>query len=122
MPEIKPEIGAYRKFLADVRLMIEARVGGPVAGVAEADHDEPTRDGSSIVIRSYTPDQAPPKGSPLIAMYHSGGFCIGDLLTLTSLCRTLAAKLGVVVLNVAYRLAPEGPFPIPIYDSWDALQ
>lgn len=122
MAEMKPEIGAYRQFLTDMKPMIEARVGGPVAGVAEADHDVPTRDGSSIVIRSYTPDQAPPKGSPLIVMYHGGGFCIGDLLTLTPLCRTLAAKLGAVVLNVAYRLAPENPFPIPIYDSWDALQ
>jgi acetyl esterase/lipase len=122
MPEIRPEIGAYRKFLADMKPTIEARVGGPIAGVAEADHDVPTSDGSSIVIRSYTPDQASPKGSPLIVMYHGGGFCIGDLLTLTPLCRTLAAKLGAVVLNVAYRLAPENPFPIPIYDSWDALQ
>jgi acetyl esterase/lipase len=102
--------------------MIEAQVGGPAAGVVEADHDVPTRDGSSIVVRSYIPDQAPPKGSPLIVMYHGGGFCIGDLLTLTPLCRILAMKLGAVVLNVAYRLAPEHQFPIPVYDSWDALQ
>lgn len=102
--------------------MIEARVGGPVAGVAEADHDVPTRDGLSIVVRSYTPDLRPLKGSPLIVMYHGGGFCIGDLLTITPLCRILAMKLGAVVLNVAYRLAPEHQLPIPIYDSWDALQ
>jgi acetyl esterase/lipase len=102
--------------------MIEARVGGPVAGVAEADHDMLTRDGSSIIVRSYTTNEAPPKGSPLIVMYHGGGFCIGDLLTLTPLCRTLAMKLRAVVLNVNYRLAPEHPFPIPIHDSWDALR
>lgn len=97
-------------------------MGGPVAGVAEADHDVPVRDGSSIVARSYTPDEAPPKGRPLIVMYHGGGFCIGDLLTITPLCRVLAMKLGAVVLNIAYRLAPEHQFPIPIYDLWDALQ
>jgi hypothetical protein len=68
MPEIKPEIGACRKFLADMKPIIEARVGGPVTGVAEADHNVLTTDGSSIVVRSYTPDQAPPKGSPLIVM------------------------------------------------------
>ena len=101
--------------------MIEARVGGPIAGVAEADHDVPTRDGSSIVVRSYTSELAPGKGRPLIVMFHGGGFCIGDLLTLTPLCRTLATNLKAVVLNVAYRLAPEHPFPVPIYDSWDAL-
>ena len=101
--------------------MIEARVGGPITGVVEADHDVPTRDGSSIVVRSYTPEKVPPRGSPLLVMYHGGGFCIGDLLTLTPLCRSLAMKLGAVVLNVAYRLAPEHPFPIPIYDSEDAL-
>lgn len=102
--------------------MIEAQVGGPIAGVAEADHNVPTRDGSSIVVRSYTPNQSPPKGHPLIVMYHGGGFCIGDLLTLTPLCRILATELEAIVLNVAYRLAPEHQFPIPIYDSWDALQ
>jgi acetyl esterase/lipase len=106
MPEIKPEIGAYQKFLANMKPTIEARVGRPIAGVAEADHDVPTRDGSSIITRSYTPDQASPKSSPLIVMYHGGGFCIGDLLTLTPLRQTLTAKLGAVVLNVAYRLAP----------------
>lgn len=54
--------------------MIETQVGGPLEGVAEVDHDVPTGDDSSIVVRSYTPGQVSPKGSPLIVMYH-GGFC-----------------------------------------------
>jgi hypothetical protein len=74
MPEIKPEIGAYRQFLADMKPATEARVGGPVTGVAEADYNVPARDGSSTVIWSYMPHQAPPKGSPLIVMYQGGGF------------------------------------------------
>lgn len=121
-PAIEPKIGAYRKFIAHIRPMLEARVGGPIAGVAEKDHRVPTRDGSSVVVRSYTPEHVPADDRPLVVYYHGGGFCIGDLLTGTPLCRTLARKLGAVVLNVAYRLAPEHPFPIPINDSWDALQ
>ena len=102
--------------------MREAQAGPPIPSVLEEDHHVSTRDGSSITVRSYTPEHAPAKGSPLVVYFHGGGFCIGDLLTGTPLCRTLALKLDAVVLNVAYRLAPEYPFPIPIYDCWDTLQ
>ncbi len=120
-PQIEPEIGAYRRFGAQMRPIREAQAGPPIPNVIEEDHHVSIRDGTSIIVRSYIPQQAPEKGSPLIVYFHGGGFCIGDLLTGTPLCRTLALKLGAVVLNVAYRLAPEHPFPIPIYDCWDAL-
>ena len=120
-PEIEPEIGAYRRFGAQMQPMREAQVGPPIPGVIENDHEVSIRDGTSIIVRSYTPEQIPTKGSPLVVYFHGGGFCIGDLLTGTPLCRTLSLKLGAVVLNVAYRLAPEHPFPIPICDCWDAL-
>ena len=36
-------------------------------------------------------------------------------------CRLLCSRLDVVVLNVAYRLAPEFPFPTGVLDAFDAV-
>lgn len=49
--------------------------------------------------------------SPVILMFHGGGFVIGDLDTHNSLCTELSAELDLPVLAVHYRLAPEHPFP-----------
>ena len=44
-------------------------------------HDVPTRDGSTIRVRVYQPVKGPPEGgSPLIMMYHEGGWSMGDLV------------------------------------------
>ncbi len=42
---------------------------------------------------------------------HGGGFIIGSLDTHDALCRRLAARAGLAVTAVEYRLAPEHPFP-----------
>lgn len=49
--------------------------------------------------------------SPVILMFHGGGFVIGDLDTHNSLCTELSVELDLPVLAVHYRLAPEHPFP-----------
>jgi acetyl esterase/lipase len=38
-----------------------------------------------------------------------------------AMCRHFARELGIVVAAVDYRLAPEHPFPTPLYDCYDAL-
>ncbi|MEW6598113.1 MAG: alpha/beta hydrolase [Pseudomonadota bacterium] len=48
---------------------------------------------------------------PLIVFFHGGGWVIGDLATHDSFCRHVAASLGLRVLAVDYRLAPEHAFP-----------
>ena len=37
------------------------------------------------------------------------------------MCRTLADATRCTVVSVAYRLAPEHGFPIPLEDAWAAL-
>jgi acetyl esterase len=77
----------------------------------------------ALPARLYTPrgiesGQAP----PLLVYYHGGGWVIGDLDTHDSACRFLASRSGALVLSVAYRLAPEHPFPAAIDDAHAALR
>ena len=47
---------------------------------------------------------------------------MGGLDAETPNCCTLASKLGLVVVNVDYRLAPEHKYPTAVNDCWDVLQ
>lgn len=98
------------------------------------------RDGASIRVRVYQPVAgAPEGGSPLIMMYHEGGWSMGDLTDEDLNCRMFTKELGAVCVNVEYRyvypfhihyavlltphsLAPEHKFPTGVNDCFDALQ
>ncbi|OCK77220.1 alpha/beta-hydrolase [Lepidopterella palustris CBS 459.81] len=97
-------------------------INGPVPEVIETDHQVPTRDGQKIRVRVYSPKHPPSDGSPLILMFHEGGWCMGDLTDENLNCRMFCRDLGAVCVNVEYRLAPEHPFPVGVNDSWDALK
>lgn len=59
--------------------------------------------------------------APCTLFLHGGGYVIGDLETHDRLCRRLAAKSGVRVLAVDYRLAPEHKFPAGVDDALAAF-
>lgn len=59
---------------------------------------------------------------PLVVYYHGGGFTQGDLETHDESCRLLAASSGHAVVSVAYRRAPEHPFPAPVEDALAAFR
>jgi acetyl esterase len=58
----------------------------------------------------------------LTVYFHGGGFVLGDLDTHDEPCRILCRYAGVHVLSVAYRLAPEHPFPAALNDAAAALR
>ena len=70
--------------------------------------------------RLYVPTGAPAVG-PLLLFFHGGGFIYGDLDSHDAPCRLLAERGGVRVLSVAYRLAPEAPFPAAYDDALAAF-
>ena len=86
------------------------------------DRKIPVRDGAEIPVRIYSPAEKGEQGSPLIVNYHGGGFMLGDLETGVEFCRKMVTTFNAVVVAVAYRLAPEFPFPTPVNDSWDTLK
>ena len=80
------------------------------------------RDGSKIRVRVYVPVERPPNGSPLIVMFHEGGWSMGDLTDEDLNCRLFTRDLGAVSVNVEYRLAPEHPFPTSVTDAYDVVK
>jgi len=60
--------------------------------------------------------------SGLVLFLHGGGFVLGSRQDYDSPARLIAARAGVNVLSVEYRLAPEAPFPAAVDDAWEAWQ
>ena len=70
--------------------------------------------------RLYRPARAPTP--PLTVYLHGGGYSQGDLDTHDEPCRVLCRGAGHAVLSVAYRLAPEAPFPAAVEDAEAAFR
>ncbi len=78
-------------------------------------------DAGTVPSRLYHPA---PGGAPcgLLIWFHGGGWVIGDLDSHDNVCRSLAVRSGHAVLSVAYRLAPEHPFPAGLGDCIEATR
>jgi acetyl esterase len=72
----------------------------------------------AIPVRIYRPVGSGP--FPLLAYFHGGGFVLGDLDGYDARCRRLTNRAGCIVVSVAYRLAPEHPFPAAVDDAYAA--
>ncbi len=48
---------------------------------------------------------------PVVVFFHGGGFVIGTIETHAAFCAEVSRQLGLPVVSVEYRLAPEAPWP-----------
>jgi acetyl esterase len=110
MPEQTPEEAraSFRRLTvglrkADALVDVGAVVDAVVPGAA-----------GDLAARVYRPEGEGP--FPTVVFFHGGGFVIGDLDTHDNLARTLCRRTTSVVVSVAYRLAPEFPFPHAVDD------
>ncbi|MCR6483974.1 alpha/beta hydrolase [Amycolatopsis sp. OK19-0408] len=77
-------------------------------------------DAPDVPVRVYSPaDRA--GAVPGLLYIHGGGFVLGDLETFHGPLLRLVDELGIVIVSVDYRLAPEHPFPAPVEDCYAAL-
>ena len=67
-----------------------------------------------------TPTRPRPTG--VLLWIHGGGYVMGDPRGDHDVCSQHARDLGIVVVNVDYRLAPEHPFPAALEDCYAALR
>jgi monoterpene epsilon-lactone hydrolase len=67
----------------------------------------------------HTPDEA---GTGVILHLHGGGLTLGSPESHTRLAAHLAARSGMSVYNLDYRLAPENPFPAGLDDTVAAVR
>ena len=71
-----------------------------------------------VRVRLYRPEQEL-SGAGLLWM-HGGGLITGNAATNDRECGTFSRELGIVVVSVEYRLAPEHPFPAALDDCYAA--
>lgn len=93
---------------------------GPPIAMADVRDIAIPLDGRTLAARLYVPEGAG-ENPPLTQFYHGGGWVVGTLETHDATARALARASGSAVLSVAYRLAPEHPYPAPVDDCYDAL-
>jgi acetyl esterase len=68
----------------------------------------------AVGVRVYRPDRRRP--TPIFIYLHGGGWTLGGLDTVDETCRRISQAADCVVVSVAYRLAPEHPYPAPLDD------
>ena len=76
-----------------------------------------------VAVRLYVP-QAHERSliaAPAFVYYHGGGFVAGDLESDDTLLRAFANRAQCIVISVAYRLAPENPYPAATDNAWTVL-
>ena len=81
----------------------------------------PSLDGSPEIPLLIFRPAAPPAPTPVIYFIHGGGMWSGDATLGLDLTLDWAGQLGVAVVSVEYRLAPECPHPGPVEDCYRGL-
>jgi acetyl esterase len=117
-----PPEHARRRNRREIRAANTSAGATPTAVGTVTELQIPTGD-TPLRARHYAPFVASNTGAaPLLVFFHGGGFVICDLDTHDETCRMLCAYAGFHVLSVAYRLAPEHPFPAGLDDCTSALR
>jgi acetyl esterase len=75
--------------------------------------------GHDVPVRVYLPEA--PRPLPVLVYFFGGGWVLGSLDAVDPVCRRLANATPCAVVSVAYRRAPENPFPAGLEDCYAAL-
>lgn len=131
---IDPELQPMIEFLPDIRLedLAGTRAGfNDMISQMNAELDESGIDienlaiaghpGSpDVSIRVYSPAEKA-DSVPALIYIHGGGFVVGNIESEHGSCLALCRDLGIVLVSVDYRKAPETPYPGGLEDCYAAL-
>ncbi len=102
---------------------MEMRVMGDAeaAGVVREEIHVPGHEGDPDVrcLKYTSRNRSTPSAAYL--HIHGGGYTVGTPEMADEMNIRIAADLGILVLSVDYRLAPEHPIPAPLHDCYAAL-
>lgn len=104
-----------RKLLNDRFLAIE----GEKSDVLKVDNITIKNDDRTTPLRIYIPNGQ--KDLPVILFIHGGAWVAGTLDTHDNLARYLCKGVEALVVSVGYLNPPEGKFPLPLEQCYDAL-
>jgi acetyl esterase len=122
-PELVPWLPMFPALdLADLTAIRDAELPPPSyePPVPLTVRDDVVPGSPDVPVRVYAPADATGP-LPCLVYFHPGGFVLGDVAMSEDDAKRLAAEAGVVVVSVAYRLAPENPFPAALDDGYAAL-
>jgi len=99
---------------------VNRRLRSPREPVAVVKNMRMSDSSAPIPARLYIPREG--EVLPVLLYFHGGGWVLGDLDSVDSLCRSLANAADCAVLSVDYRLAPEHRFPAAVEDAYSATK
>ena len=99
---------------------VNRRLRSPPEPVAVVKNMRMSDSSAQIPARLYIPREG--EVLPVLLYFHGGGWVLGDLDSVDSLCRSLANAAGSMVLSVDYKLAPEHKFPAAVEDAYSAIK
>lgn len=89
--------------------------------VIRSEIEIPTRDGFKTRALKYVHrDKLGEKSKPCLVHIHGGGLVMGKPEINDGRHIELCEKYGLTIIAPSYRVAPEHPYPTPLYDSLDA--
>ena len=121
-PELAPAVPLLPQLdFSDVALAratitaLSAQMPAPDASALRVEERTIEGPGGPVPVRIYRPlaQQGPVPG---LLYIHGGGFVVGNLETEHGGAIALANALGIVLVSVDYRLAPEHPYPAGLHD------
>jgi acetyl esterase/lipase len=132
-PELRPMLEAYGEITLDLspgglesvrqltRTMIDSVPLRRPPSIVVEDVEVPGPAGSpDVLLRIYRPNQVSAP-VPLLYWIHGGGMVIGSFDMDDAILVGAVERLGLAVVSVEYRLAPEHPDPAPVEDCYAGL-
>jgi acetyl esterase len=111
-------VSAMRAKVATARARFYPQIGCLVASIRDVTIPGPAGPLDARVVRPHSESAV----LPTVVFFHGGGWVFGGLDSHEGHARRIADRAGAVVLSVAYRLAPEHPFPAAFDDAVAALR
>lgn len=117
VPRVARELPSFQSAV----LSLLSKQGKPcVEQVGKVAHQVIKGPGGQILMRIYSPQGSGP--FPVLVYFHGGGWVIADINVYDASPRALVNAANCIVVSVAYRQAPEFPFPGAPLDCFTAYQ